>query len=709
VPAPAVPSPAGDPTPPPFPRESDYFNRELSLLEFQRRVLFEARETTNPLLERAKFLAIVSSNLDEFFMIRVSALKSRLESGLTAPSLDGRTPAEELAAIHRTVEDLMEEMEECWHRELLPALAEEGIQILPYTELSGEERSRVDSYFRRNIFPVLTPLAFDPGRPFPHLSNLSLNLAVTVEDAGGKSRFARVKVPDTLPRLIPAGEQPGRPEPRQPARLVLVEEVIAANLGALFPGVEVRSCHLFHITRDADTQLQELEAADLLEAMEETVRKRRFGSCNRLTVTREMPAATRRLLLEKLTLDRSALYVSRGPLGMSGLMALLALDRPDLKFPPFTPALPAPLRRRRKGPRAAEVGLFDVIRRKDILLHHPYEAFGTVLDFLRAAVRDPEVQAIKMTLYRVGRNSPVVRLLSEAAVKGKQVTVLVEIKARFDEESNIHWARALEREGVHVIYGLLGLKTHSKVALVVRREGDGIRRYVHLATGNYNPVTAAMYTDLGYLSCDEDFGEDATDLFNYLTGYSAKEDYRSFLVAPVNMRERLEELVRREMEAHRRNGDGCIILKINALSDQPSIDLLYEASRAGVRVGLLVRGVCCLRPGVPGLSETIRVTSIVGRFLEHSRIFCFGGRGREEIFLGSADLVKSKLDRRVEVLFPVRDPDLVRHIRDEVLEVCLADTANAWRLLRDGEYVRVPAPPGKAPRDSQGELLALYT
>ena len=681
-----------------------YINRELSLLEFQRRVLEEAQEERNPLLERVKFLSIVGSNLDEFFMVRVAGLLQQIAAGVHDISADGLSPAEQLAAIRKVATRLMVQAQECLLLSLLPALKRAGIIVSNYSELTERQQSKVKSYFDEIIFPVLTPLAFDPGRPFPHISNLSLNLAILIRDKEGVERFARLKVPDTLPQLVPIKKSSGslRKDGTVPYNhyFVWLDQVILANLAGLFPGMEIVEAHPFHVTRNADMVIQELEADDLLETIEASVRQRRFGRVVRVAVNKAMPAHILDILVKNLEVDPKDVYTLEGPLTLSRLMELYAIDRHDLKEVPFQPAIPAAL-----DGRLGDGELFSAIRREPILLHHPFDSFKPVIDFLKTAARDPDVLAIKMTLYRVGRNSPIVRELLEAMENGKQVAVLVELKARFDEESNIHWAKALEREGVHVVYGLLGLKTHSKIALVVRREGTSIRRYVHLATGNYNAVTAQLYTDLGYFTCDDDVGRDATDLFNYLTGYSAKMDYRKLFVAPINLRQRLESLIQREIE-HQRNGEqGHLTFKMNALVDKPFIRLLYQASQAGVKVDLIVRGICCLRPGLAGVSENIQVVSIVGRFLEHSRVYYFRNGGHDEILLGSADLMPRNLNHRVEVIFPVEDPRLVRHLRDDVLNLYLTDNVKARRMLSDGSYgLRSPSE-GEPPVNSQSWLL----
>ncbi len=708
---PSKPSTETAPTAPPAPDLDDpklYINRELSLLEFFRRVLEEARDPGNPLLERVKFLAIVASNLDEFFMVRVAGLKQQIAAGVVEISPDGLTPAEQLAAVRKSAAKLMQDSRDCLFNDLLPQLNAAGVHLLEYGDLNEKQRVSVSKYFEDVVFPVLTPLAFDPGRPFPYISNLSLNLAVIVRDLDGAERFARVKVPATLPHLVPLKRSSGsaRKDGTVPHHhyFVWLEQVIAAHLGMLFPGMQIVASYSFRVIRDADVVIQELEADDLLETMEESMRQRRFGSVVRISVNEAMPPAIRDLLIENLEVDRNDVYSVSGPLGLASLMSLYGLvDRYDLKDTPFLPGVPAVL-----GDKSVDENIFATLRREDVLLHHPYDSFAPVIDFLRAAANDPDVLAIKQTLYRVGRNAPVVDALLEAVLNGKQVAVLVELKARFDEESNIGWAKKLEAEGVHVVYGLLGLKTHSKIALVVRREGSGIRRYIHMATGNYNTVSATQYTDLGLFTADEKIGADATDLFNYLTGYSAKTDYCKLLVAPINLRSRLVELIRREivLAGGPDDGGGRLIFKLNSLVDKQFIRLLYQASQAGVQIDLIVRGVCGLRPGVPGVSDNIRVTSVVGRFLEHSRIYYFRNGGSEEVYLGSADLMPRNLDRRVEILFPVETPRLVRYLRDEVLQVYLSDTAKARSLRPDGSYVRARPEAGQPALNSQAWLLS---
>ncbi len=684
-----------------------YVNRELGMLQFFRRVLEEARDESNPLLERVKFLGIVGSNLDEFFMVRVAGLKQQIEAGVVELSPDGLTPAEQLAAVRKVAQQLMTEARECLH-DLLPQLDQAGLHILSYDALDRRQKASVKQYFKQVVFPVLTPLAFDPGRPFPHISNLSLNLAVVIHDKEGEQHFARIKVPDTLPRLAPIKSRlrrssgATRKDGTAPYHhyFVWLEQVVAAHIDMLFPGMQVIEAHPFRITRDAEMMIQELEAEDLLETIEQSVRQRRFGQAVRVTVTDSMPTHVRNILIENLELDRNDIYTLDTPLGLSSLRSLYSVDRHDLKDPPFLPAVPPPL-----DARLAEGDIFAAIRRQDILLHHPYDSFTPVVSFLKTAANDPDVLAIKQTLYRVGPNSPIVQVLLEAVQNGKQVAVLVELKARFDEESNIEWAKALEREGVHVVYGLLGLKTHSKMALVVRKEGERIRRYIHLATGNYNAVTAQIYTDLGLFTCDEDIGEDVSDIFNYLTGYSAKKDYHKCLVAPINLRSGLEALIQREIEHQQRGEPGHLIFKINSLVDERMMRLLYQASQAGVKIDLLVRGMCCLRPGIEGVSDNIQVTSVVGRFLEHTRIYWFRNGGNDEVYLGSADLMLRNLDRRVELLFPIEDKRLVRHLRDEVLATYMADNVKARRMLPDGAYARVQPGPEDQPLNSQAWFI----
>ncbi|HKE21464.1 MAG TPA: polyphosphate kinase 1 [Bryobacteraceae bacterium] len=676
-----------------------YLNRELSLLAFQHRVLEEAEDESNPLLERVKFLSILGSNLDEFFMVRVAGLAAQSEAGMIDVGPDAMSPRAQLVAIRRECKKLLNEAHRCLEG-LMSALNEHEIFVHGYKDLSAAQRERAENYFNETVFPVLTPLAFDPGRPFPHISNLSLNLAVLIRDRNGHEHFARVKVPDSLPQLVPvsaASKANGkRAKPRR-LDLVWLEQVISAHLSVLFPGMEILESHPFHVTRDADIAIKELEAEDLLETVEEGVRQRRFQNVVRLMVTQDMPAAMLQILSSNLEVGASEVYRTFGPLSLKRLMDLHSLDRPDLKDAPFVPAIPPELAE------TEEDDIFALIRRRDILLHHPFDSFQPVIEFLRKAAHDPAVLAIKICLYRVGRNAPVVKALLEAVEEDKQVAALVELKARFDEESNIEWARALERTGVHVVYGLIGLKIHCKVALVVRREQDRIARYVHIATGNYNEVTAHLYTDLGMFTADEDLADDVSDLFNYLTGYSEKADYQRLQVAPVNLRTRFEALVEREIRHAKAGRKGHLIFKMNSLVDSKLIRTLYKASRAGVKVDLLVRGICCLRPGLAGISENIEVSSIVGRFLEHSRIYYFRNGGDEEVYIGSADLMPRNIDHRVEVLTPVRDPSMIHRLR-ELLSTYLRDNVKARQMNSNGIYTR-KKPAGTRTRVNVQEML----
>ncbi len=670
-----------------------YLNPHLSLLAFQRRVLEEAEDPATPLLERVKFVSILGSNIDEFFMVRVAGLWQQIETRTTEISMDGRPPGEQLELIRHEVTSIVDEIYRFWREELMPEFKDADIQILELDELNPQQKTAIDDYFRRVVYPVLTPLAVDQGRPFPHISNLSLNVAAIVGNGDGQERFARVKVPDSLPQLVSIPSRAGE------LAFIWLEQVIIANLRLLFPEMDILEAHLFHVTRDAELTIQELESDDLLETVQEAVWRRRFRDAVRLQVNTTMPQRMVDLLTSNLELDHNDVYRIDGPIDLSRVRALLTIERPALKDKPFIPSVP------RGFAKASGPEIFSAIRESDILLHHPFESFQPVVDFLRVAVEDPDVLAIKMTLYRVGPNSPIVEALLDAIQNGKQVAVLVELKARFDEESNIEWAQKLEREGVHVVYGLPGVKVHAKMMMVVRREGETIRRYIHLGTGNYNPTTARVYTDLGLFTCNEEIGADVSDLFNYLTGYSAKKSYRKLLVAPYSLRTGLERLIRAEMERHREHGDGHMIFKMNALEDPGMIRLLYEASQAGVQIDLIVRGVCSLRPGIPGVSATIRVKSILGRFLEHSRIYYFHNGGEERIFAGSADLMPRNLNRRVEVLFPVEDHKLVRRLRDNILAKYLEDHAGARIMDADGNFTRPKRQPGKKPVCAQTWFL----
>jgi polyphosphate kinase len=684
-----------------------YINRELSHVDYLSRVLAVAEDPTVPLLERVKFLAIFSGLLDEFFEVRVAGLKDQLAAGLVGTDPAGGSPSDQLRAIRAETEALVERQNRALLAVIAPELAEHGIRLSSLDSLEDEERAYIEEVFEERIFPVLTPLAVDPGHPFPYISNLSLNLAVIVRDPStGERRFARVKVPPLLPGFVvtPDGE-----------RFVPLDNVIAAHLGALFPGMEIESHHAFRVTRNADLTLEEDEADDLLEAVEMELRRRRFGRAVRLEIDAAMTGEVRELLTRELDLGPQDVYVVEGPLDLAGLWAVHGLDRPELKEEAFAPVTP---------PRLATaddeaVDLFTAIRQGDILLHHPYDSFATSVEaFIKQASRDPNVLAIKQTLYRTSGDSPIVKALIRAAERGKQVAALVELKARGDEAANVAWARALEEAGVHVVYGLIGLKTHSKTALVVRQEDDGIRRYCHIGTGNYNSTTARLYEDLGLLTVDPDLGADLTDLFNFLTGYSRRTEYRRLLVAPLSLRGSMMELIEREKAA---GSHGRMVWKMNNLVDPGIIDALYDASQAGVRVDLIVRGICCLRPGVAGLSENIRVRSLVGRYLEHSRIYFFGATGKNgavlipstldgaaearlpiargavpdggEYYIGSADMMPRNLDRRVEAVVPVTDQELCQRLR-EILEVEMADDVLAWELRGDGTWAKMPTVTG---------------
>ncbi len=681
-----------------------FFNRELNWIEFNRRVLEEAMDPSVPLLERVKFLAIFSTNLDEFFMIRVAGLLRQLNLGALEAPPDGMTPTEQLVLIRRTLKPMLALQSETWKKQLLPGLASEGIRIHSYCDLKEVPRKLLRAYFKEEIFPTLTPLAFDAGHPFPHISSLSLNLAVALKGPKGGERFARLKIPRLFPRLLGVPEEGkgnrynrlGMVDPLN-NNFVWIEDVVAANLDLLFPGMPVVSSHPFRVIRDADLEIADDEAPDLLTVMEENVEQRQFGMPVSLFFDRAMPPSVKRVLIENLQVGPCQVYTSDGPLGLDDLLELVSLDRPRLKETPFAPSIPAAIKR--------SPDLFEAIGKRDILLFHPYDSFKPVVDFLSQAARDPDVLAIKQTLYRIGRNSPVVEALLEARSNGKQVMAMVELKARFDEENNIQWARELEQAGVHVVYGMSRLKCHAKVCLVVRREQDGIRRYVHLGTGNYNAVTARQYTDFGLFTCDADIGEDAVDVFNAISGYSAKGDYRKLLVAPVNLREGILSRIQREIGVHEREGGGHLLFKLNALVDKECIQALYRASEKGVRVDLQVRGICCLRPQLESISENIRVSSIVGRFLEHPRAFYFRNGGKEELFLGSADLMPRNLDRRVEVLFPIRDDRLRSVIRDEILQTHLQDTVKSRGLLPDGMYERLLPAEGNPALNAQEAMI----
>jgi polyphosphate kinase len=691
--APAAPAPASDLRDP-----SLYLNRELSWLEFNRRVLHEALDARTPLLERLKFLGIFSSNLDEFFQVRVAGLKQQSAAGIVERTADGMTPEDQLSAISSIVREQVRQHRQCLMQDVLPALAAEGVTLYQRVrDLSTAERAHADAYFQANVFPVLTPLAVDPGHPFPYISNLSLSLAVALRGADGDERFARVKVPKILPRWVPLPT---------PNHFVPLEEVIGANLEALFPGVELLGWYTFRITRNTDLQIDHGdEAEDLLSLIQEEVRNRRFAEVVRIEVHASMPPSLRELLLMEFSeqqdppsrpLTTDDLYEVSGLMDTADLLTLASLDIPSLRDPIFHPVTPPRL--------AASRNIFDVIREGDLVLYHPYESFQTSVErFIQTAADDPDVLAIKLTLYRTGGDSSIARMLVQAAERGKQVAVLIELQARFDEENNIIWAQRLEDVGVHVSYGVAGLKTHAKVMLVVRREGDTIRRYLHIGTGNYNPKTARLYTDFGLLSASPALGADLTDLFNVLTGFASPAGYRKLIVAPRGMRERFIEMIRREI-AHSRAGQPArIIAKMNALVDPDTIAALYEASGAGVSIDLIVRGICCLRPGLPGVSDSIRVISIVGRFLEHSRAFYFLNGGDEEVYIGSADWMPRNLDRRIEAVTPIESPADRQALRDLLLFM-LEDNRQAWDLRSDGSYEQ-RQPPGVSEERATHRML----
>jgi polyphosphate kinase len=684
-----------------------YLNRELSWLQFNLRVLEEAETARHPLLERVKFLAIFATNLDEFFMVRVSGLRRQIAGGAGETPPDAMTPSEQMLAICRELTVHLERHQACWKHDLLPKLREAGVHVLHINELDQQEREILRQYFMRDIFPTLTPLAIDPTHPFPHISNLSFNLAVVVKDPERGECFARVKLPDGFRRLVSIpGQDHGTPKKtelqgsQKIQRFVWLEDLVADNLDLLFPGLEIAASYPFRVTRDVEVTIKEDEAPDLITAVEEQLELQDFSSPVRLELDVTTPQHIAEILAKKLQLPSYLVYTGDDPIGMAALMELTSLERPDLKDPPFQPSVPALLTK--------PGGILNAVRQQDVLLYHPYDSFMPVVDFVREAASDPNVLAIKQTLYRVNPRSPIVDALMEARVNGKQVAVLVELKARFDEENNIEWARKLEDEGVHVIYGVRGLKTHTKLCLVVRRDADGLRRYVHLGTGNYNVASSRIYTDLSYLTCNPVIGADVSDLFNALTGYSRKKSYEKLLVAPTALRREILDRIDREIHHHREHGGGYLSFKMNALVDKACIQALYRASQAGVTIDLQVRGICCLRPGVPGVSETVTVRSVVGRFLEHARIYYFRNAGQHEVFLGSADLMPRNLDRRVEVLFPVLHPQLRDIIMNEILAVGLQDNVQARRLLQDGSYERLHPPDGTPVMNSQEWLLTRW-
>jgi polyphosphate kinase len=701
----AAPEPETVAAPPAAPPDlndpSLYINRELSWLAFNQRVLDQATDPTHPLLERVKFLGIAGSNLDEFFMVRVATLLKKFRAGMDDVSPDGLHTEQQLVAIRQRASQMLDDMATSWQELLRPLLEAEGIRFLEPSDYTPEIRAHLAHHFKTDIWPVLTPLAFDPGHPFPYISNLSHSFAVVVRH-NGRTKFARVKVPDKLPRFIQLPDRLSGPAHPDKPRLafVFIEDVIKANIQELFPGTQVKSAHLFRIVRDTDIVIQEDEADDLLESVDRSLRKLRYGALSLLQVESAMPRRVLDILAENFEVDDDVILRTSDRLGIADWFELTALHRPALKDAPFV----APQLWAGQDTEA----IFDEIRYQDYLVHHPFESFGSVELFLRAAVKDPHVVAIKMTLYRIGANSPLIDLLIEAAEAGKQVAVLVELKARFDERNNIIWANRLEEAGIHVVYGLVNLKTHCKLCLVVRQEPDGIRRYAHIATGNYNAATSKIYTDVGLFTSSGAVLDDVSEVFNYLTGYSNRKAYRELLVAPVSLRTGMRALIEREIAHAKAGRPARLIFKNNAVTDTGMIRALYAASQAGVPIDLITRGVCCLRPGVPGVSATINVRSVVGRFLEHSRIYYFENGAEPEAFIGSADLMERNLDRRVEVLCPVRDPDIRHHLRHVVLDALLRETDRATRLLPDGEYVRCAPAPGDAPVSSQALLLEHY-
>jgi polyphosphate kinase len=658
-----------------------YLNRELSWLEFNRRVLAEATNPANPPLERCRFLAIFESNLDEFYMVRVSGLVEQLQGGVVEASPDGLGPEEQLARIAATVAPMRRAASEAWTRQLSPLLEESGVAILPWKALNGRRQADLRRWFGREVFPVCTPLVLDPAPSVPFISNRSLNLAVLIDDGIAGTKLARVKIPTVLPRLVRVG--------RRGHTFILLEDVIRQHLSYLFPDVPLAGAFRFRVVRDADVEIRELEAGDLIDMIEETIRRRRFGDPVRLDVGQDMPDEVRDRLTRLLDVDARDVCRIDGLLGFDVLEELADLPLPALRWSPHKPHAADALSHGEE--------LFQTIRGGDVLVHHPFDSFHSVETMVSAAASDPAVVGIKQTLYRVGEHSPIVEALLEAAEAGKQVAVMVELKARFDESKNLVWARALERAGAHVTYGFTELKVHAKLCLVVRREAGRLRTYAHLGTGNYNPITARLYTDLGLFTCDPEITQDLLELFNFLTGVSRQCAYRKLLVAPLNLRSELLRRLRRERDHARAGRPAHIVFKLNSLTDSDLIDALYEVAAAGTRVDLLVRGICCLRPGVAGLSATVRVISVVGRFLEHSRVFWFENGGEPEALIGSADLMRRNLDRRIETLVPVTRPALVRHLYEGILEPYLGDTVNAWEMRADGSYRRREPMPGTAP------------
>ncbi len=672
-----------------------YINRELSWLEFNQRVLDQALDPAHPLLERVKFLAIVATNLNEFFMVRVATLLKKYRAGIEDVSPDGLNTEQQLAATRARATEMMSELQRCWRDQLRPALAAEGVHILEPAEYTTALTTHLTHYFRNEILPILTPLAFDPGHPFPYISNLSRNFAVVVRH-NGRTKFARVKIPATLDRFVPI---PSDMSPHAGLSFVFLEDIVRANLDQLFPGTELQSAHLFRIIRDTDMVIQEDEADDLLESVDRSLKQLRYGALCLLEVEEVMPRRVLNILVENFEIDDDVVVRTSERLDWDDWHQLTKLHLPHLKDAPFSP----------RTIWSGYTEIFDDLREEDVLVHHPFDSFSSVEAFLRAAIEDAQVIAIKMTLYRIGANSPLVDMLVTAAEQGKQVAVLVELKARFDERNNIEWATRMEAAGIHVVYGVVSLKTHGKLCLIIRKEPDGIRRYAHVGTGNYNRATAQVYTDVGLFTSDAAIVDDISEVFNYLTGYSSRRSYEQLLVAPVALRSQFKALIDRECEHHRAGRPSRLVFKLNALADPGMIRNLYRASQAGVPIDLIVRGVCCLRPGIPGISDSITVRSIVGRFLEHSRIYSFENGGDPEAYIGSADLMERNLDRRVEVLCPVHQTDLRDHLRDVVLGTLMLDTDRCRLLRTDGSYDRVEPQEGTEPVNAQQALLDVYS
>ncbi|HOP50621.1 MAG TPA: polyphosphate kinase 1 [Ignavibacteriales bacterium] len=679
--------------------KNNFFNRELCWIKFNQKVLEEALNPNLPLLDKIKFLSIFHSNLDEFYMIRVSGLYEQIDAKVYDSAVDGLSPIEQLKLIDYEVKPLINKSLELWKNEILPRLKEYDVHILEYEKLNESEKRALSEYFKKDLYPILTPLAVDPGRPFPYISNLSINLAIQIKKNNGEKHFARVKLPNTLPRLIQIDKivNLGALKSKK-IKFIWLDDLVKNNLHLLFPGMEIIEAHKFRITRDTDIEIQEDEADDLLSVIEENILQRRFGNVIRLEVEKSMPDFMTELIVKNLQMRRDDVHIIDGPLGMSDIMRLYDLPIPGGKEEPFLPVNPLT--------KEETEDIFDTLSQKDIFLHHPYHSFNTVLDFIKAAVDDPNVLAIKQTLYRVGKDSPIIDYLKEAAEDGKQVAVLVELKARFDEKNNIKWAKELEKVGVHVVYGLVGLKTHAKMTLVVRKEANGLKRYVHLSTGNYNVATAKIYTDFGLLTSNTDICDDVTDIFNYLTGFSNQNKFKELFVAPVTLRQKILELIDNEIKNAKKGNNGYIIMKCNAMTDPDMISALYEASNNGVKVDLIIRGVCCLKPGVKGLSENITVRSIVGRFLEHHRAYYFYNNGKEALYLSSADIMERNLNRRVEVAFPILDKSIKSHISD-ILRTYLEDNQKARILLPDGNYQTV-VPEGENLINAQEFFMKLY-